>query len=127
MELNQKYSAGFKQKVVSEYEKGQYSLNELQKRYGIGGHSTIVRWIVKMGRNELLGRKVMIMEANEVSEIEQLRERVKQLERVVSSQEIEVLALESLFEVAVETYGDEFKKNYLPQLPDEVRKKLEAL
>ena len=92
MELNQKYSAAFKQKVVNEYEKGQYSLNELQKRYGIGGHSTIVRWIVRMGRNELLGRKVMIMEASEVSEIEQLRERVKQLEKVVSSQKIEVLA-----------------------------------
>lgn len=122
-----RYSEGFKFKVVEEYESGRYSLTELQERYGIGGKCTLVKWIRKMGRNDLLGKKVKVMEINEQSEIEALKEQVRQLQKVVSAQKIEVLALESLFEVAGEEFGAEFKKNCLRKLPAEVRKKLNDL
>lgn len=122
-----KYSEAFKLKVVEEYERGAYSLDELQRRYGIGGNCTIAKWIRKMGRNEFLGRKVVVMGIEEQSEIQKLKEEVKQLQKIVSHQKIEVLALESLFEVAGEEFGESFKKNCLQKLPLEVRQKLKGL
>ena len=122
-----KYSEAFKVKVVEEYERGFYTLGELQKRYGIGGNSTITKWIRRMGKNEILGRSVIVMSDKEKSEIATLREEIRQLQKVVSHQKIEVLALESLFEVASEEFGEEFKKNCLQKLPAQVRKKLEDL
>jgi transposase-like protein len=121
------YSQAFKLKVVQEYERGTYSLEELQKRYGIGGKCTISTWIKKMGRNELLGRKVLVMNEDEKTENQKLKEEIRQLQKVISHQKIEVLALESLFEVAGEEFGEDFKKNCLKKLPAEVRKKLEGL
>lgn len=122
-----RYSDGFKYKIVEEYENGKYSLSELQKRYGIGGKTTISKWIRKMGKNKLLGKQVIVMDENEKSESKRLREEIKDLQKVIADQKIEVLALESLFEVASEEFGIEFKKNCLRRLPASVRKKLEAL
>lgn len=126
-EVQMVYSQAFKLKVVEEYERGVYSLGELQKRYGIGGKCTISTWIQKMGRSELLGRKVVVMDAEEKTENQKLKEEVRQLQKIISHQKIEVLALESLFEVAGEEFGEDFKKNCLKKLPAEVRKKLEGL
>lgn len=122
-----RYSEAFKLKVVGEYERGGYSLEELQIRYGIGGKCTVSKWVQKYGKNERLGRKVIIMNADEKTEVERLKEEVKQLQKVISHQKIEVLALESLFEVAGEEFGEEFKKNCLRKLPAEVREKLKGL
>jgi len=122
-----KYSEGFKLKVVEEYEKGKYTINELRKRYGVGGKGTVAKWVMKLGKGHLLSRKVVIMSIEERSEVEALKEEVRQLREVISHQKIEVLALESLFEVAGEEFGIEFKKNCLRRLPPEVRQKLKDL
>ncbi len=126
-EVQMKYSEAFKLKIVEEYERGAYSLEGLQKHYGIGGKCTISTWIQKMGRNELLGRKVLVMNADEKTENQKLKEEIRQLQKIISHQKIEVLALESLFEVAGEEFGEDFKKNCLKKLPAEVREKLKGL
>lgn len=125
--VQMRYSQAFKFKVVEEYERSGYSLEDLQKHYGIGGKCTISKWIQKMGRNEVLGRKVVVMNADEKTEIQKLKEEVQQLQKIISHQKIEVLALESLFEVAGEEFGEDFKKNCLKKLPAEVREKLKGL
>lgn len=118
------YSEAFKMKVVEEYETGQYSLGELQKRYSIGGNTTVAKWVRNKSRSDSLLRKVMIMGPKEQSELQKLKEQVRQLEKVVVNQKIEVIALESMLEVAVEEFGEDFKKNCLQKLSPEVRKNI---
>ena len=49
------YSEQFKLFIIGEVEKG-YSINSMGIRYGIGGRSTIQKWIKKYGRNHLFRR-----------------------------------------------------------------------
>ena len=86
------YSESFKQHVVNEFEAGKFaSLNEASKAYGIGGGSTVARWIKKYGKPHLLPRTITVTKAKEKSENQTLRKRVKELERAVSDSRIEVL------------------------------------
>lgn len=86
------YSESFKQHVVSEFEAGKFaSFNEARKAYGIGGGSTVARWVKEYGKPHLLSRTITVTKAKEKSEIQTLRKRVKELERAVSDSRIEVL------------------------------------
>lgn len=44
-----RYSDSFRRQVVQEYESGE-KLEDLRKKYGIGGGSTIQSWIKKFGK-----------------------------------------------------------------------------
>lgn len=44
------YSEAFKKQVVLEYEKGAFSKNQIQTKYGIKGKSRLLDWCRKYGR-----------------------------------------------------------------------------
>lgn len=44
------YSLAFKLQVVDEVEKGEYIYKQTQRKYGIGGRSTVWVWLRKRGR-----------------------------------------------------------------------------
>lgn len=121
-----KYSEAFKQQVIREYEKGEYSVNELQRRYGIGGNTTVWKWIRGSSyyRGATEPRKVIIMGKDEKTELERYKEKIKKLEKVVNEQRMKVKVLERIWEVAREEYGAEFKKKCLQKLSSEVSKRM---
>lgn len=54
-----RYSEAFKRQVVEELEGGRYrSVEEVRKKYGIGGGDTVQKWVKKYGR-EHLSRKLL--------------------------------------------------------------------
>ena len=55
-----RYSLGFKQKVVSEIETGELTLGDAQRIYDIRGSDTIQNWMRKLGKNHLLNKVVRI-------------------------------------------------------------------
>jgi len=44
------YSLAFKLQVVEEVEKGYLTYKQAQAKYGIQGHSTVLKWLRKHGR-----------------------------------------------------------------------------
>ncbi len=70
--LVKRYSASFKQRIVSEIERGEISVAEAQKRYDIGGSSTIDKWLKKMGKLSLLATIVRIEMPHEQDRIKVL-------------------------------------------------------
>jgi len=98
------YSEAFKRKVVQEYENGA-SMHSLQRKYGIGGNTTIQKWVRKYGTRPQPGKTESPEE-----EIRRLKARIAQLEKAVSNLTVEKLVLESTLEVYQEEYGVVYAK-----------------
>ena len=107
-----RYSVAFRQKVVSEIEKGELTVRDAQRIYDIRGGSTIQSWIRKLGKNHLLNRVVRIEMKDEKERIKELEKQVKALESALAQSHVKSIALESLIECAEEHYGTDFKKNF---------------
>ncbi len=108
-----RYSEGFKRQVVSEYEAGN-SIITLQRKYGIGGNTTIQRWVQQYGREGLRHELLHLQTAEEVERVKGLEQQVKALQQALGQVTLEKLKLESILEELAETYGAEVKKNVPP-------------
>ena len=99
-----RYTEAFKHQVVQEYENGA-TISHLQRKYNIGGNTTIQRWIQKYGTRIPGGSG-----RSESEEIERLKSKIEQLEKAVSRLTVEKLVLESTLEVYQEEYGAIYAK-----------------
>lgn len=109
-ETVKRYSTAFRQQVVREYEGG-ICIEDLRKKYGIGGKSTIQKWIKKYSLQGLRHELLRIQRPEEVQRIRELENRVQELEQALGRVTLEKLALESSLEVLQKTYGVDAKKN----------------
>lgn len=105
-----RYSDAFRRQVVAEYEAGS-RITDLKKKYGIGGQTTIQRWIEKYAHRSLRHHLVRIQSAQEVDRIRELEGRVRELEQALGKVTLERLALESTLEVFQELAEVDAKKN----------------
>jgi transposase-like protein len=108
-----KYSSAFKLKVVNEIESGKLSMNQAREIYDIGGAHTIERWIKNLGKNHLLSKVVRIEMKDEKDKVKELKERVRQLEKLLANKELDNLMSEAFLELMAEDQGidlEEFKK-----------------
>ena len=108
-----KYSSAFKLKVVNEIESGKLSINQAMEIYDIGGNATISRWIKNLGKSHLLSKIVRIEMKDETDKVKELKERVRQLEKLLANKELDNLMNEAFLELMAEDHGidiEEFKK-----------------
>lgn len=105
------YSESFKMTVVAEVISGQISQNAAQKKYGIGGHCTISKWIKKYGTNKEIKKILKVRMPHDKLKIKELKTRVHQLEHLVSDLQLEKKALDKLIELAEREYKISIKKN----------------
>lgn len=87
------YSLAFKLKVVREARRGDLSLTEISRKYKIKGHSTIRKWMRK------LDLQLPDMDRGTDSD---LRQRIKDLEKLLEYERLKRFAAEQLIEVAEE-------------------------
>ena len=105
------YKESFKMTVVAEVMAGQISQTAAQKKYGIGGHSTISKWIRKYGSNKEIKTITKVRMPNDKLKIKELKTRIHQLEHLVSDLQLEKKALDKLIELAEGQYGISIKKS----------------
>lgn len=55
-----RYSDCFKLSIVEEIEKNGLSIENCRRKYGIGGSTTIQKWLKKYGKNHLLNKIVRV-------------------------------------------------------------------
>lgn len=117
------YSEEFKRKLVSEYESGIYSVLQIEKLYNIS-NANIYRWIYKYSTFNDKSVRIIEMKESGTHKIKELENKVKELERVVGSKQIQIDFLEKMMEIAKEELGVDIKKNYnTPQLDGSERTK----
>lgn len=108
-----RYSSAFKLKVVNEIESGKLSINQAMEIYDIGGSTTINKWIKNLGKNHLLSKIVRIEMKDEADKLKELKDRVRQLEKLLANKELDNLMNEAFLELLAEDNGidlEEFKK-----------------
>jgi transposase len=117
-----RYSEAFKMQIVRELEAGLINVDQIRRKYGIGGGYTIRCWVSKYG-NGTIGKVIRVQQPEEINQKEQLQRRVRALERALADTNID-LALERQYaRLACERAGikdvAEFKKKAAGQLPTE--------
>jgi transposase-like protein len=119
------YSEAFKRKVVGELERGKFgSLEAARRAYGIGGATTVTKWVRRYGHEDLLPKRVRIQTLKEQDELKEARKRIRELEAAVSDAHIDHCLEKAYFHVACKRMGvdpDDFKKKNVMTL-SELRK-----
>ena len=106
-----RYSQAFKQQVVREYEAGS-SDHQLRQKYGIGGHTTIRRWVGQYGRAAYRSEVVHIHTVEDQLEVRAMRTRITELEAALAESVLENRMLRSTLEVASDALQLDLKKKY---------------
>lgn len=98
--------------VVREVERQDLPFEQVRRKYGIQGCSTVQSWVRKYG-NGSRGIRIRVEKPEEINELKRLKERVRRLEGALADANID-LALERAYtELACERAGlevEEFKK-----------------
>ena len=108
------FTEAFKLHVVREVESGRISQSEASRRYGIFGHSTILKWCRKYGRllshrNTRVGLKSM---DEKEMELLRLQNENKALRQELEDARFKNVVLETLIEVAERELGIPIRKKY---------------
>ena len=108
---HRRYSEDFKQRIVASFEKGEFSIPQLEKLYGIG-NTSIYRWVYKYSRFNEKGCRIVEMENSNQHKLKELAKKVKELEQMVGQKQIAIEYLEKMIELAKTDLNIDIKKNY---------------
>ena len=117
MGVNKKYSAAFKQKVVTEIENGKFSVGEANRVYEIGGGATIYNWLRRYGKGHLINKTVLVHMKHESDRIKQLEKEKRELEAALAKTQVRVVVLESVIDAAEQELKIDIKKKSGLELP----------
>ncbi len=108
-----RYSQSFKMTVVRELEQGEMPFDRLRRKYGIGGSTTLQKWARKYGKGDL-GKIIRVEKPEEINERDQMKKRIKALEKALADAHIDLAIERATIRVACERAGikdiAEFKK-----------------
>jgi transposase-like protein len=117
IQKKRRYSEEFKKEIVKDFERGKYSVPQLERLHGIG-NAQIYRWIYKFSTFNEKGHRIVEMHKSSSAKVRELQKRVEELERAVGQKQIKIDFLEKLIEVAQEEYNiDIKKKSFTPRSP----------
>lgn len=108
---HRRYSEDFKKRMVASFEKGEFSVPQLEKLYGIG-NTSIYRWVYKYSRFNEKGCRIVEMENSNQNKLNELTKKVKELEQLVGQKQIAIEYLEKMIELAKTDLNIDIKKNY---------------
>jgi len=105
------YSEEFKRQLVIEFEKGHYSVPQLEKLHGIH-KASLYRWIYKYSTFNTKGYRIIEMKKSSTAKVKQLQDKVKELERMVGQKQIMIDYYEKMIEIAKDELDIDLKKNF---------------
>lgn len=106
-----RYSEEFKREIVSIFEKGELSVLQIEKLYGVA-NPTIYKWIYKFSTFNEKGFRVIEMKESSITKLKALELKVKELEQAVGQKQIKIDYLEKMIDIAKDELKIDIKKNY---------------
>lgn len=104
------YSVALKLSVVQEIESGKSTQSALARKYGIKGHSTILKWLRKYGNGSYGSQKRATAMSEKKKRELHLENEVKALKRELEEARVRNVVLETLIDVADEELGMDLRK-----------------
>ena len=93
------YSESLKREVIFLVQSGQTSKEEARRKYGIKGHSTILKWIRKFEESDPQFQSLMDYSKSDKKD---LIKRIKELERKLEDEEIRSFGYSKMIDIAEE-------------------------
>lgn len=106
-----KYSKEFKKQIVEDFEKGKYSVPQLERMHGVS-NVTIYNWIYKFSTFNEKGFRIVEMKDSSSKKMKELEAHVKELEGAVGRKQIEIDYLEKMMDIAKDELDIDIKKNF---------------
>jgi transposase len=116
-----RFSEEFKKSIVSEFEKGNFSVLQLSRLHSVH-FQTIYKWIYKFSTFNEKGYRIVEMEESTSKKLKDQEARIRDLERAVGQKQLKIDYLEKLIEIAGKDLGLDLKKNSDTQLSSGTRK-----
>lgn len=111
-----RYSEAFKHQVINEVESGSSSIEEVRKKYGIGGKTSIQNWMKRLGKLESLPKIIRVEKPDEKAKLKDLERQIRELKNALAETQVRCVIAESRFEIVCEDQGLD---------PESVKKKLD--
>ena len=105
------YSVEFKKSLVASFEKGEFSVPQLEKLHGIA-NASIYSWIYKYSTFNEKGSRIVEMKSSNQEQLKQLSNKVKELEQAVGQKQMAIDYLEKIIDLAKSELDIDIKKNY---------------
>lgn len=112
---NRSFSADFKRKKVSELERNLVSVSELCREYQIS-RTSVYRWTYLYSRMKKKGVKQVVEAKSDSRKLLELKEQIKELQRIVGEKQILLEFKEKMIELAEDEYGVDIKKKFSGKL-----------
>jgi transposase len=109
--VNRYFSESFKRKKVSEIERNITSIPEICREYNVS-RTSVYRWIYEFSNNMKKGVKQVVEAKSDTVKIQQLKDQVKELERIVGQKQILIDFQQKMIDIAEEEYRVDIKKKY---------------
>lgn len=103
--------------IVREIEQKDLPLEEVRRRFGIKGKTTVLRWVRRYG-NGSRGMRIRMEKPEEINELKRLKDRVRRLETALADAHIATALERAYTQLACERAGvdpEEFKKKVAGQ------------
>jgi len=108
---NRYFSVEFKIKVVKELDRGEITVKELMEEYEVS-RTSIYKWIYKYSMFRKRGTKQVVESDSDTRKIQLLKQKIKELERIVGQKQFEIEFKEKMIEIADEEFGIDIKKKF---------------
>lgn len=105
------FSESFKREKVHEIETGITRVRDICKEYEVS-HTAVYKWIYKYSKNMKKGTKTIVETQSDTRKLQELKQKVAELERTVGQKQIEVDFMTKMIELAEEEYQIDIKKNF---------------
>lgn len=112
---NRYFSVDFKKQKVRDLEKNLVSIAELCMEYQLS-RTSIYNWLYTYSKMIKKGERQVVERKSDTRKIQELRERIKELERVVGQKQLQIEFQQKMIELAEETYEIDIKKKLSSKL-----------
>lgn len=109
--INRKFSEDFKRQKVSELDRNLITVSELCREYQISGTS-VYRWIYNYSTMKKKGLKQVVEAKSDSRKLLQMKEEIKELQRIIGEKQILIDFKDKMIELAEEEYGFDIKKKF---------------
>jgi transposase len=108
---NRYFSEDFKRKKVSEIDRNLICISAVCREYQVS-HTAVYKWIYKYSAMRKKGIKQVVENKSDSKKLQQMRDQIRELERIVGEKQIKLDFQEKMIELAEQEYKIDIKKKF---------------
>lgn len=112
------YDEVFKRQVVREFEQGLLNKDQLQRKYGLGGKSTVLKWCRKYGK---FAYSIPAQNGRPMKDPQ--KHRIKELEKKLKAAELKLKVYDKLIEITNKELDQDILKKIEAELSRSLHQK----